>query len=33
LVRGETVFVDGKPTTTGPIGRLVTPARGDDSRR
>jgi allantoinase len=33
LVRGETVFVDGKPTTTRPIGRLVTPVKGDDSRR
>jgi len=28
LVRGETVFADGKPAET-PIGRLVTPSRGD----
>ncbi|HEY5033839.1 MAG TPA: allantoinase AllB [Candidatus Dormibacteraeota bacterium] len=28
LVRGETVFVDGKPTTTKPIGRLLRPSRG-----
>ena len=27
LVRGETVFVDGKPTTTTPIGRLLRPSR------
>jgi allantoinase len=32
LVRGQAVFVDGKPTTT-PIGRLVRPSRGDGSRR
>jgi allantoinase len=28
LVRGETVFADGKPSTA-PVGRLVTPSRGD----
>jgi allantoinase len=28
LVRGETVFADGKPTATKPIGRLLTPSRG-----
>jgi allantoinase len=27
LVRGETVFVDGKPTTAKPIGRLLRPKR------
>jgi allantoinase len=28
LIRGETVFVDGKPTTTEPLGRLLRPSRG-----
>jgi allantoinase len=32
LVRGQTVFIDGKPATA-PIGRLVRPATGDDPRR
>jgi len=27
LVRGETIFVGGKPTTTRPMGRLLRPAR------
>jgi allantoinase len=27
LVRGETVFADGKPTLTTPIGRLLTPSK------
>jgi allantoinase len=30
LVRGKTVFADGKPTTA-PIGRLLRPSRGGDS--
>jgi allantoinase len=29
LVRGETVFVDAKPTTAKPIGRLLRPSRAD----
>ena len=33
LVRGETVFADGKPTTTKPIGRLLTPSRGAEPPR
>jgi allantoinase len=33
LVRGETVFADGKPTTTKPIGRLLTPSRGAEQPR
>ena len=28
LVRGETIFVDGKLTATKPIGNLLTPSRG-----
>ncbi len=32
LVRGETVFADGKPAGT-PAGRLVTPSRGDSLQR
>jgi allantoinase len=32
LVRGQTVFIDGKPTTA-PIGRLIRPSRGDGPRR
>jgi allantoinase len=32
LVRGETVFADGKPSTA-PVGRLVTPSRGDSPLR
>jgi allantoinase len=33
LVRGQTVFADGKPTTTKPIGRLLTPSRGAEPPR
>jgi allantoinase len=33
LVRGETVFADGKPTTTKSIGRLLTPSRGAEPPR
>ena len=32
LVRGETVFIDGKPTSTA-IGRLLRPSRGGDLPR
>jgi allantoinase len=32
LVRGETAFADGKPATA-PIGRLVTPSRGERPQR
>jgi allantoinase len=32
LVRGKTVFADGKPTAA-PIGRLLRPSRGGDSPR
>ncbi|HEY2597951.1 MAG TPA: allantoinase AllB [Candidatus Dormibacteraeota bacterium] len=32
LLRGETVFVDGKPTTTKPNGRLLRPSRGAVTR-
>ncbi len=33
LVRGQTVFVDGKPTTIKPIGNLLTPSRGAEPPR
>jgi allantoinase len=32
LLRGQTIFADGKPTTTA-IGRLVTPSKGDEPQR
>jgi allantoinase len=32
LVRGQTVFADGKPTTN-PIGRFVRPSRAGERRR
>ena len=33
LVRVETVFVGGKPTSTKPAGRLLRPSRGAERRR